>query len=111
GAWSHRWLVIPAVIAVLAVATVVTFVIQPRRGQTMTSLATTVRFTLPYPEGTDAIEGAQFAVSPDGKSVVVAARNADGNSRLWLRRLQALDWQELSGTNGALHPFWSPDSR
>jgi len=70
-----------------------------------------VRFTLPYPEGTEAIDGAQFAISPDGKDIVVAARSGEGSSHLWLRRLQALEWQQLPDTKEASHPFWSPDSR
>src|SRR5262245_43189298 len=106
----RRWLTIPAIGLVLAVAMLIAFMRVPRRN-TVTPLAATVRFTLPYPAGTESIDGAQFAVSPDSTSVVVAARSADGSTALWLRRLQALDWQELSGTNGALYPFWSPDSR
>jgi eukaryotic-like serine/threonine-protein kinase len=107
----HWWLAIPAIALALAVATLVTFMfVQPRETIT-TPFAGAVRFTLPYPEGTEAIDGAQFAVSPDGKSVVVAARSAEGSTALWLRRLQALDWQPLSGTTGAAYPFWSPDSR
>jgi hypothetical protein len=73
--------------------------------------ASSVRFTLPYPEGTEAIDGAQFAISPDGKIIVLAARSVEGPSRLWLRRLQALDWQQLPNTEQASYPFWSPDSQ
>jgi hypothetical protein len=58
-----------------------------------------------------ALEGAQFAVSPDGSAIALAARGVDGQSHLWLRRLQALDWVELPRTEGATFPFWSPDSR
>jgi len=106
----YFWLAIPAVALLLAVTALFVVRVQPRT-KTMSTVATTVRFTLSYPEGTEAIEGAQFAVSPDERSVVVAARAADGSTGLWLRRLQALDWQELSATKGAMYPFWSPDSR
>jgi Tol biopolymer transport system component len=81
------------------------------RGDVVTSTASPVRFTMPYPDGTDAIDGAQFAVSPDGRAIVVAARSAEGSSRLWLRRMQTFDWQQLPDTQDAQYPFWSPDSR
>ncbi len=49
-------------------------------------------------------------VSPDGQRLsFVAAR--DGKKLLWVRRLDALTAQPLAGTEGALQPFWSPDSR
>jgi Tol biopolymer transport system component len=110
----HRWLVMAGVALLLALVVLSGFMlrrIQDAAAPAPPLTSSTVRFTLPYPDGTEAIDGAQFAVSPDGKNVVVAARAADGSSRLWLRRLQALDWQELSGTVGAVYPFWSPDSR
>jgi eukaryotic-like serine/threonine-protein kinase len=53
-----------------------------------------------------------FAVSPDGRYVVYVA-SADGGaggSRLWLRSLSATAAQPLAGTDGAVFPFWSPDS-
>ena len=35
----------------------------------------------------------------------------DGNDKLWVRALSALNAQQINGTDGALLPFWSPDSR
>jgi eukaryotic-like serine/threonine-protein kinase len=72
---------------------------------------TPVRFTLTLPDETEIADGAQFAVSADGTQLVVAARQAGGPQRLWLRRLQSTEWRELSRTDGATFPFWSPDSR
>jgi Tol biopolymer transport system component len=51
-----------------------------------------------------------FAVSPDGRRLVYAAAG-DGQTRLWLRALDASTAQPLAGTEGATLPFWSPDSR
>ena len=70
-----------------------------------------VRFTLTLPDETEIADGAQFAVSADGTQLVVAARQAGGPQRLWLRRLESTEWRELSRTDGATFPFWSPDSR
>jgi Tol biopolymer transport system component/predicted Ser/Thr protein kinase len=51
------------------------------------------------------------ALSPDGKRIVFGARSADGKAPLWVRSLDALTAQPLAGTDGAIFPFWSPDSR
>ena len=37
--------------------------------------------------------------------------NGDKGSQLWLRSLDQATAQPLAGTEGALYPFWSPDSR
>jgi Tol biopolymer transport system component len=50
------------------------------------------------------------AVSPDGRRIAFVA-NADGKSFLWVRDLDALSARALAGTEGADHPFWSPDGR
>ncbi|MGE0363627.1 MAG: protein kinase [Vicinamibacterales bacterium] len=46
------------------------------------------------------------AISPDGRRLVFRADN-----ELWMRALDALSIDRLPGTEGAVHPFWSPDSR
>jgi eukaryotic-like serine/threonine-protein kinase len=51
-----------------------------------------------------------FALSPDGRQIVFVA-SGDGTSRLWLRSLASTTAQPLTGTEGAIDPFWSPDSR
>jgi eukaryotic-like serine/threonine-protein kinase len=107
----HRWLLIPAAALLLALLVLSGFIIRRTQDAAVATTASAVRFTLPYPEGTEAIDGAQFAISPDGKNIVVAARSEEGPSRLWLRRLQALDWQQLPNTEQASYPFWSPDSQ
>jgi len=107
----HRWLLIPAAALLVALVVVAGFFIRRSRDHAVATTANAVRFTMPYPEGTEAIDGAQFAISPDGRNIVVAARSVEGPSRLWLRRLQALDWQQLPNTEQASYPFWSPDSQ
>jgi eukaryotic-like serine/threonine-protein kinase len=51
------------------------------------------------------------ALSPDGRRIVFRARGADGKTQLWLRPLDSSAAQPLAGTENALYPFWSPDSR
>ncbi len=51
-----------------------------------------------------------FALSPNGRQIVFVA-SGDGASRLWLRSLASTTARPLAGTDGAIDPFWSPDSR
>ncbi len=54
---------------------------------------------------------ARFALSPDGRRIAVVGVDSRGESTLWVRPLDGLVAQQLSGTEGANHPFWSPDSQ
>ena len=50
-------------------------------------------------------------LSPDGSSIAFAATGADGRTGLWVRPTKGLEARALPGTEGAIFPFWSPDSR
>jgi DNA-binding winged helix-turn-helix (wHTH) protein/Tol biopolymer transport system component len=52
-----------------------------------------------------------FAISPDGRRLAFVAVAQDGGTALWIRSLAAGAAQQLTGTEGATLPFWSPDSR
>ena len=52
-----------------------------------------------------------FAISPDGRRLAFVAAVQDGGTALWIRSLAAATAQQLTGTEGATFPFWSPDSR
>ncbi len=67
----------------------------------------TLRYTIAAPEGS---EVHSFAISPDGRSFVIAAA-VKGKRQLWLRAMEALQAQPMPSTEGAMYPFWSPDSR
>ena len=56
-----------------------------------------------------ATEGAAAVVSPDGTVLVFVAQQGDGPRRLYVRRFDRLQAVPLSGTDGARHPFFSPD--
>ncbi len=53
----------------------------------------------------------QLAISPDGGHVVFVVANPQGQSNLWVRALDDPQSRLLPGTEGAVDPFWSPDSR
>ena len=74
---------------------------QPSSQPVRLALTTSDKATFPY----------RITVSPDGSRVVFIASNAEGKRLLWLRSLDSLTAQPLAGTDGAVSPFWSPDSR
>ncbi len=55
--------------------------------------------------------GGPAAISPDGHYVVYSANNSANGTQLYLRPLDSTSAQALPGTEGAMFPFWSPDSR
>jgi Tol biopolymer transport system component len=50
------------------------------------------------------------AVSPDGRHIAFIA-SVNGKNGLWIRDLDSPIPRLLAGTEGAISPFWSPDSR
>ncbi len=75
-----------------------------------TETAHTVRSSL-LPPSNSSYEAHNFAVSPDGTRLAFVAVSQEGKSTLWVRSLSVASAQEFSGTEGAMYPFWSPDSR
>src|SRR5918999_919260 len=71
--------------------------------------AAATRFLI-APPGEGEVLGAPL-ISPDGRRVVLVVRDAVGRQSLWLRPLDALDAQQLAGTEAGDQPFWSPDGR
>ncbi|HJW14977.1 MAG TPA: protein kinase [Thermoanaerobaculia bacterium] len=51
------------------------------------------------------------AVSPNGLQIAFTARDSSGKALLWVRALDSSAARALSGTEDAMYPFWSPDSR
>ena len=54
--------------------------------------------------------GGMPVLSPHGDTIAFVARSADAQS-LWIRPLNSDAAQPLEGTQGAAHPFWSPDGQ
>jgi serine/threonine protein kinase len=95
------WIVAAA--AVLGLAAVSWFHFrEPAPGQ-----QPSIRFTIP----TEAVLPSQVRISPDGTRVAFVGLNAQGSKVLWIRPLDQLAAQALPGTEGAMYPFWAPDSR
>jgi Tol biopolymer transport system component len=68
-------------------------------------------FTIQAPEGTRLNPGyGLVAVSPDARKIAFLAGPAADEPRIWIRHLDSLVARPLLGTEGAVNPFWSPDS-
>jgi eukaryotic-like serine/threonine-protein kinase len=68
-----------------------------------------LRSSLLAPPGTSFLPY-NFAIAPNGSRVAFVALGSDGLTSLWIRGLSSANAQQLSGTQGAIFPFWSPDS-
>lgn len=68
------------------------------------------RFTIAAPAGSRLAMGTP-APSPDGRSLAYVVIDGNGVQRLFLRKFDRTEPEVLAGTEGAMHPFWSPDGR
>lgn len=67
---------------------------------------------LPASNSTLVADAASVAISPDAQMVAFVTGDAQGNGmQLWIRRVDALVARAVDGGQGAIQPFWSPDSR
>jgi eukaryotic-like serine/threonine-protein kinase len=105
-----------AATAILATAIAIALAVVRVRGTS--AGAELVRFSINPPEGTvfsgsssSTVAVPQFALSPDGRAIVLGAEALGGRPMLWLRSLQEVAARAMPGTENAQDPFWSPDSR
>jgi len=73
----------------------------------------TIRSIIIPPAGANFLNtfGGNMELSPDGKQLAFVAEDSVGQVLLWVRSLNNLTSQPLRGTEGAIFPFWSPDSK
>ncbi|HSP95487.1 MAG TPA: protein kinase, partial [Thermoanaerobaculia bacterium] len=108
---APRWLVGVAAASVLAAAAMMALYALRRPSS---APGAPIRFAVRAPVGTRFPWIQQhhlFAVSPDGRRLAFVARGADGRNFLWVHPLAEPSAATLTGTDGAVAPFWSPDSR
>ena len=83
-----------------------------RGGQVTAAVA---RFRVQLPDAianTTVLQLRQFAVSPDGQTIVRAARLAGAETPvLFRRRLDSVSFEPIRGSDGATAPFFSPDGQ
>ena len=73
--------------------------------------ASLTRSSIDLPSEMDLDRWTSPAISPDGSMLVFAATGSDRKRQLWVRRMDSFAVQPLAGTDEAMGPFWSPDSR
>jgi Tol biopolymer transport system component len=108
--WRSRVLFLAGVLGLLGLVLVIWLQFRPKARP-----LNTVRLSLGLPEGVTLHRNwhpfEHIALSPDGQMLAFAATDASGNSFLWIRALSSSEAQRIAQTEGALLPFWSPDSQ
>ncbi len=104
---SRRIAWVPWSIAALAV--IAAGVLGAKSLTRTTPPARVVRFEVANPDGIFNVGAPRL--SPDGRYLAFNATDPTGNTRIWVRQLNSLTAQPLTGTEGSARPFWSPDSR
>jgi eukaryotic-like serine/threonine-protein kinase len=105
----NRWILVGGGVVVIALAAVAWYfasrATQPKQ---------VIRATISAPENTTYVttppDSGVPVISPDGSKLAFVARDGKGQMSLYVRALNSLAALPLAGTNGAIHPFWSPDS-
>jgi eukaryotic-like serine/threonine-protein kinase len=69
-----------------------------------------MRFEIHPPTGSELALGVP-APSPDGSMIAYIVTGPDRKSRIHVRPIDRVETRELPGTEGAMHVFWSPDSK
>ena len=106
----RRWSVF---VPLLVIAVVVAIVTVPRSNRANTSAGEPSHFGSPQDFAISPPEGVtvtSLALAPAGDQVVFSGFRTGEPPRLWIRRLDSISATELAGTEGAMFPFWSPDS-
>jgi hypothetical protein len=71
-----------------------------------------MRFEIPTPPITAGQFMTMMALSPDGRSLAfILAEGGATIPTLWIRRIDSVAAEKIAGTEGAVYPFWSADSR
>jgi serine/threonine protein kinase/Tol biopolymer transport system component len=94
------WILVAVLLLALSIVALLRFRESPSERES-------VQFAVPVPGG-DAFT-VNFALSPDGKSLAIAATR-DGRRQLYVRPIDSTTARAIPDTDGADYPFWSPDN-
>ena len=109
----NRWkTILPWLVAAGLGAAFVLSIVSSDRGTTAEEPAIT-RFETPLAEGFSlaVVDYPALAISRDGRQVVMTAESEDGIESLFLRSLGEVTVRQLTGTENARSPFFSPDGQ
>jgi eukaryotic-like serine/threonine-protein kinase len=111
---QHTWLRALVLASALVASIAVAFAVATWNRSSPAPPASAVHMTALLPPGVTVTRGPgmvlSLALSPDGKTLVIAGTDANGQ-RLYQRTLDRADATPLEGTDGALSPFFSPDGQ
>ena len=99
-----RFSVALAFVAGAALAAAAAVMFMPR------SAELAVNAVVPLPAGMQLAGSNPIAVAPDGRRFACVLAASGRPSQLYLRAVDADSLKALPGTDGAMEPFWSPDS-
>ena len=101
---TSRWWIAGCILLLIALAGLSMFVLRAGAPPPAT------RFQIFPPSPTFAFT--YGGVAPDGRKLVYQSTGPGfGRPVIWVRSFDSLDARPLPGTEGAIFPFWSPDSR
>jgi DNA-binding winged helix-turn-helix (wHTH) protein/Tol biopolymer transport system component len=105
--WHGR----PAFAAAIGVVVVAAALVYGGRGSTsQDTVNASIRLEQVAPPGTTVVSGG--VVSAVGRHLAFVARDErTGNTTLWMRAIDAVEARALPDTEGASHPFFSPDGQ
>ncbi len=101
------WMIVSIISLLLLCSAIVFFIFQKKSEPELLRLS----FETPPAVIFNATVGGHIELSPDGTTVVYVGSDSTGKSGLWVRPLNSPTSQYLPGTENALYPFWSFDSR
>jgi serine/threonine protein kinase len=107
-AWQSRiWMIATVVVSLIALALGLASFTRP----STETRAVRLTFTPPPELAFNDTQPDAAVISPDGQKLAFTATSADGKSMLYVRSLNSTEVKLLPGSENALEPFWSPDSR
>jgi Tol biopolymer transport system component len=106
----NRWVLGATIIAVVVLTAIGGYVIRAPLYSRASREGQLVRFLIDPPLRRDP-NPTEVAVSPDGRKVAFVASAPGGPRMLYVQPIDSASAQPLPGTEDALFPFWSPDSR
>jgi Tol biopolymer transport system component len=75
------------------------------------SIAARLSFQPPADLSFNDVQYDSAVISPDGKKIAFTATDANGKNWLYYRELNSVEVKQLPGSQNAIEPFWSPDSK
>jgi serine/threonine protein kinase len=105
---------LPWALAILAAAGLIALLVHDWRRPAPRPVVT--RFSILPPDKTiftppGELSSSQFSLSPDGRMLAFVANSSGGRPNVWVHSFDSFTATPITGTEDALHPFWSPDSR